>query len=168
MPTWDGDDWVPLHEAIERAPACPGAYVIRCAPCGKPKPIDRAFASDPTGVLLFGETVDLSDRLTTFFKAASGKGAEHSEGKRYHELEYDRLDRFPLNSLQARWQTCETKTKAKAQKNAWFQEYLDIYGELPPLNRQGPKPTPRPAPLSRPRIVQCNVAPVLLFLTRDP
>ncbi len=138
--SWDGDDWIGLKDAIDndQLPEKRGAYVIRCAPRGRPKSIRRAFDVDKTGVLCFGMTASsegLKGRLTIFYGAAGGGAAAHAEGQRYHCLGYHQHG-FCLQSLQVRWVECATKKEAKEQELCWFDKYAMLFGELPPLNRR--------------------------------
>ena len=140
MPTWDDLNWLPCEEVCARLsdlPDKPGAYAVRCAPEGKPKRIQRAFGPDDSGILCFGKTEEggLRTRLTNLCRALRGMRAPHAEGRRYHDVKYAGHG-FPLDSLQIGWIVCASMAEAKAGELAWFDEYFEQFGELPPLNRK--------------------------------
>ena len=138
---WDGLDWQLFNDVVKKLkdlPERPGLYAVRCAPNGQPKTIGRAFGVDQSGILCFGRTTGskgLKNRLNYFCRAAAGKKCAHAEGQRYHKLKYDQRG-FPLDSLQIGWKDFALADDAKEGEIAWFDEYLEMFGELPPLNRK--------------------------------
>lgn len=136
MCTWQDLHWVDLQQARQHAPTGPGAYAVRCAKTGTPIPVYRALGTDEAGIRCFGRSTGLAVRLTTYARAAEGWRAPHAEGIRYREADYDNHG-FAYTALQAAWHAFEDEASAKDQETAWFREYFALYGELPPLNRQG-------------------------------
>ena len=141
MPDWENLDWQLFNDVVNNLKDLserPGVYAIRCAPKGCPKTIGRIFRVDQSGILCFGRTTGaegLRRRLRYFCGAASGKKYSHAEGQRYHELKYGQRG-FSLEYLQIGWKEFTSGEKAKEQELAWFDEYLEMFGELPPLNRK--------------------------------
>jgi len=138
---WDGLDWQLFNVVVKKLkdlPERPGLYAVRCAPKGQPKAIGRAFGVDRSGILCFGRTTGskgLRCRLKYFCGTALGKKYSHAEGQRYHELKYDQRN-FTLEYLQIGWKEFASGKKAEERELAWFDEYLEMFGELPPLNRK--------------------------------
>ena len=141
MPDWEGLDWQFLNDVVENIQDLTvksGVYAVRCAPEGQPKAIGRAFGVDSSGILCFGRAIGskgLRSRLKYFCRAAAGKKSAHAEGQRYHELKYNQRN-FPLDWLQIGWKDFALVDDAKERELAWFDEYLEMFGELPPLNRK--------------------------------
>jgi len=137
-------EWVNLDSALRsrEIPETPGAYKIRCVEDGRPRPIPRIFSADQEGLLCIGESArkdgGLRGRLEYFWKAAQGQKAAHCEGKRYCELKYND-NGYPLSDLEVAWQRCDSKGAAKKLQDDWLRHYARKFGELPPLNRQGPR-----------------------------
>lgn len=144
---WENLNWENLcDDLIKRLPEEAGAYAVRCAPKGKPQPIQRVFEQDGTGVLCFGMTGNLQVRSRAFYSSVRG-GRGHAEGERYNlplEGEYHPLgyaQRFPSVELQIGYKICNNEHKAWEKEQAWFNEYERLFGELPPLNYgRGKKP----------------------------
>lgn len=141
MPDWEDLDWQFFNNVVNKLkdfPENPGVYAVRCAPNGQPKSIGRAFGVDKSGILSFGRATGqqgLKSRLRYFCQAAAGKESAHAEGQRYHKLKYDRRN-FPLDWLQIGWKVFDLADDAKEKEIVWFDEYLEMFGELPPLNRR--------------------------------
>ena len=141
MPDWESLDWQLFNNVINKLKDLPenlGVYAVRCAPNGQPKTIGRAFGVDQSGILCFGRTTGskgLKSRLKYFCRAAAGKKSAHTEGQRYHELKYNQRN-FPLDCLQIGWKDFALVDDAKERELAWFDKYLEMFGELPPLNRK--------------------------------
>jgi hypothetical protein len=133
---WENLNWENLCDVlIKRLPERAGTYVVHWAPGGQPKPIQRVFKQDKSGILCFGMTGgSLKNRLRAFYRSARG-GRGHAEGENYHLLNY--AQRFPLQELQIWYMVCNNRNEARKTEIAWFEDYESRFGELPPLNRNG-------------------------------
>jgi len=136
MPPWELLEYVALGQ-VANAPDRPGAYAVRYVVKGGPKHIPRIFGVDNTGILCFGESISLRRRLAAFSGAVNGNNAPHAEGQRYRHWAYH-MRGIPPESLRVGWRETNSKQEAQNQEREWFQKYLDLYGELAPLNRQQP------------------------------
>ena len=141
MASWDDLDWKQFENVFQghaQVPEKAGAYAIRCTANGTPRPVSRAFATDASGILCFGRSAEreagLRGRLTDLWRATAGKKAPHAEGRRYYDLNYSKRG-FPRNALEIAWVGLDRQS-AERQELEWFDEYLDAFGELPPLNRK--------------------------------
>ena len=136
---WNGLDWQFFDDVVENIqdlPENPGVYAVRCSSNGHPKTIGRTFGVDRSGILFFGRATGLKGlrgRLKYFCRAAAGKKSAHAEGQRYHKLKNNQRN-FPLEGLQIGYKDFASSNKAKERELAWFDDYLEMFGELPPLN----------------------------------
>ena len=142
MPSWDNLDWnrcEQLAQDADRIPQQPGTYAVRCAPGGEPRVVCRAFGPDKSGILCFGRTTQttkgLRGRIGAFLRCSGGVGSGHAEGERYHQLRYAEHG-FRQGDLEVAWVAFSAPDQAKRQELSWFDEYSDVFGELPPLNRK--------------------------------
>jgi hypothetical protein len=93
--------------------------------------IRRLHGIDNEGILVIGESADLRHRLETFYKAANGKTAAHSEGQRYY---YFRIAELNRNGIEFRY---EETLNRKVREREELKRYELKHRELPPLNRAG-------------------------------
>jgi len=115
-------------DGYKKAPASPGAYIIRSN-----RPIQRLKGADKHGILTIGESNNLRRRLASFVRCISNEYATgHMAAWRFRAIGMDKM--FPADSLWVSW--CQTEDKAAAYRKEG--EMLDFYQrlhfELPPLN----------------------------------
>jgi hypothetical protein len=141
MSEWEKLQWQPFEDVrnnLNEVPPRPSVYAVRCLRKGRTKTIGRTFRDDKAGILCFGRATGekgLRQRIQSFCNAATGKRSAHAEGERYHTLQYSRKG-FPQDSLQIGWLSLSSVQQAKRCEIIWFDQYAEIFGELPPLNRQ--------------------------------
>jgi len=95
-------------QGIAPPPNDEGVYMIRCATNDKhkPMPIDRVNGTDEGGILYYGSSDKLSDRILSFWKAANENKKnikEHHSGGNTYAL-FDYVKKFPLANLEVSWE----------------------------------------------------------------
>lgn len=132
----DGNTWGPWQSItdskISEMPIKPGAYVI-----GLPKDLglNRLLEKDPYGVLDIGDADNLQLRIYNFKKCASHLGTGgHMTGWRLGTMGILKRLNVSVDQLQVSW--CDAKDKKEAYRYQLqiFKTYLQLFGELPPLN----------------------------------
>ena len=127
-----------LHECDKDAlPAGSGIYRIRHRPNRRFKPVGRAARVDRKGIIYIGESSDLRDRIWTFRKVVFNDYVVtegHVAANRYVRIRP--LHRaFPPSSL---WFEIEEIGDSEEAERAAQLDYINTFGELPPLNYGGP------------------------------
>ena len=133
-------DWSKWHNFADcgreqRNPAqdfpVPGVYCIRATVArNQPKPIPRAIETDPNGILYFGETGNLMQRigsLETIYDENTRSG--HDFADTFLVFELSRLCDRDL--LEICWMEC---TDYKAEQIKLLLEYKKRFGDIPPGN----------------------------------
>lgn len=109
----------------------PGVYCIRATVArNQPKPIPRAIETDPNGILYFGETGNLLQRigsLETIYDENTRSG--HDFADTYLVYELSRL--CNRNLLEISWMECNDY---KSQEIKLLREYKKQFGDIPPGN----------------------------------
>lgn len=132
-PLWTGwSQWLPLtKEGIENAPRDAGAYMLRVRQ-GQSGPIpalSRLLGRDPNAILDIGQSGVIRVRLLQLLACTADDNARgHMAGWRYRYLKLH--ERLP-----GRLEFCfVTDTKPAKMEARLMTEYLNEFGELPPLN----------------------------------
>ena len=105
------------------------------------KPINRIVATDNTSLLYIGSTGKnngLKKRIRDFFDSATNCTTAHSGGK-FYNLSLKNNFGDANENLMFDYEICISKEAAKNSEAKELTNYLNQYGELPPLNNQLPK-----------------------------
>ncbi|OJH37482.1 hypothetical protein BON30_29860 [Cystobacter ferrugineus] len=134
-PLWNGwSKWLPLtKEGIKDAPRDAGAYLLRVrqGQRGRVRALSRLLRRDPNAILDIGQSGGLRVRLLRFLACAADDDVRgHMAGWRYRYLKLH--ERLP-GRLEFCFVTGVDPVKMEARL---MTEYLDDFGELPPLNYQ--------------------------------
>jgi hypothetical protein len=129
-------DWKSFLEIKQHnIPERPGVYLIRYSQTkGLPAKINRAYGVDQQGTLSVGETSNLKDRLTGFYRTFEGntRYSNHAASWYYVSCRYDRF--FKKNGLQFRYKVTSTKKAAQREEFILLAKYRNKFLDLPPLN----------------------------------
>ena len=109
-------------------------YIIGVDKVGNVIPINRICGTDTDGVLYIGESGCIQDRIGYFIKTIlpNYKTDCHSGGKMYCCSEPIRI-MFPKENLLVKYELCEDHVERELEL---IQNYIQKFGELPPLNSQ--------------------------------
>ena len=110
-----------------------GVYLLqRIDENEKIKPIPRLLDSDDQGVLYIGKSDNLNNRLGILINLLNGTSTtgKHSMGRRFQEIEKFQEYLRPENMI-LRIFFCDSPRQVES---SLLEEYLQEYGELPPLN----------------------------------
>lgn len=126
-------------EFFSHVPKGGGVYRVHCmdAEYHAVLPVSRVLGVDPDGVLYIGKATAFTERVINLKKAISPdyQGQGHICGRRYKNPLYETFGRrFPFERLCVSFESNETPDAA--ERNA-LNDYARLFGELPPLNRQG-------------------------------
>ncbi|MBW6479930.1 MAG: hypothetical protein K0B37_10915 [Bacteroidales bacterium] len=99
---------------------------------GKPKPTQRLLGTDEEGILYIGTTKGrtLSERLADFRKTVLKKSESHIAGRKYKQIPI-LMKNYPDSSLAFSFIECEDPP---ARESDAIREYINRFGEKPPLN----------------------------------
>jgi hypothetical protein len=115
-----------------------GVYRVHCLNGnGEVVPIPRVLGVDPRGVLYIGKATSFAERVSNLKKTISPdyQGQSHVCGRRYKNKTYESFgQRFPFHRLCVSFEPSAAPAVAEA---AALTAYVQQFGELPPLNRQG-------------------------------
>ena len=98
------------------------------------KSISRALGIDDDGVLYIGKGIltDLAKpRIGTLVNSLNNTATYHEAGVRYHQIPQYK-EKFPLEGLKLKVELFED---ARNEEKNRLKEYLEKFGEYPPLNR---------------------------------
>ncbi|PMO59807.1 hypothetical protein BCT06_14150 [Vibrio breoganii] len=115
----------------------PGVYILRSGTPTSPNPVHRAGGVDKDGVLYVGMSSLLrSARVSELKKSLSPTSPTtgHSAGMRYNQNDALK-ERFPYDELFIELIPSVTREEAGSKEGILLKEYLDKFGEVPPLNR---------------------------------
>ena len=109
-----------------------GVYKVIAVKLGERVPINRLLGTDPDGVLYIGKADSFLKRVIDLRKALSPvhKSSAHGFGYRYKNTNSLNAA-FPFEKLFV--ELIETEN-ARDLEYRWLKEYLDTFGEVPPLN----------------------------------
>jgi hypothetical protein len=125
----DSNFW---HRINERFQTKGGVYKIIAINNGKLKPVNRFLGTDISGVLYIGEAISFLDRVINLKKSISPDytGAAHICGRRY-KSNPNIAKQFPFEMLFV--DLIPSESPEELEKKL-LKEYLDTFGEVPPLN----------------------------------
>lgn len=134
---WEGwSSWYPIEKRyLTHFPSSPGVYAlcVRAEDNTRRVGIHRCHGVDPDGLLDFGQTVNLRNRLSALFRClADANQSGHMAGWRYAYLGMKRV--FPLERLAVSYLCTKTQEEAKARESSLLLDYAERHYELPPLN----------------------------------
>ena len=130
-------EWFNFAECgkVQRNPAedfpFPGVYCIR-ATIGRnhPKPIPRAIRTDESGILYFGETGNLKQRIGSLENVYDEQGRSgHDFADTFLVYELSRICDRKL--LEISWVPCDDQAAVEQQL---LREYKKTFGDIPPGN----------------------------------
>lgn len=132
----DGSNWMPWHNitdnTISKMPKKAGAYVIGLA---NDHGLHRLLEKDPHGILDIGDADNLQLRLSNFKNCASHLGTGgHMTGWRLGTMGILKRMNISVEQLQVSWYETKDKKEAYLCQLQIFKMYLQLFGELPPLN----------------------------------
>jgi hypothetical protein len=119
-------------------PAEPGVYTITALSDSKtPVVLSRVGGIDKDGVLYYGKTSNLRERLRMLWRTIQNdyKADAHPFGKRYKEFAILRK-LFPISTLVV---TCSIEKSLETAESKLIKDYVNKYGEVPPFNSSIPK-----------------------------
>lgn len=102
------------------------------------EPINRIIGTDNNSLIYIGSTGTnngLTKRIRDFFDSATNNTSTHSGGKFYY-LSLRNHFGEANDKLKFNYEIKNTDVDAKNSEAAQLKNYLNIYGELPPLNNQ--------------------------------
>lgn len=115
-------------------------YKVRMTRKGHPIPIPRIGGKDKNGILFYGETKTLSTRTLNFLAAAEYNKGAHSEGFTYYFFRDLYTKRFKGRpKLEFAYQRTRNKKEAKNLEARYIGNYMQKFGEPPPLNSGIPR-----------------------------
>lgn len=98
------------------------------------KSINRALGTDSEGILYIGKGIltDLArPRIGTLVNSLNNTATYHEAGVRYHQIPQYK-EKFPLEGLKLK---VELFVDARNEEKNRLKNYLEEFGEYPPLNR---------------------------------
>lgn len=105
-----------------------GVYVIYTG-----SSIQRIQGSDKLGVIHIGQG-NLQSRINAFLKCARGDWQKgHSEGVRFKLFDYAKVTKTQADDLMVRWTRIRNAVELEGKLHM---QYIQRFGELPPLNHQ--------------------------------
>jgi len=114
-----------------------GVYSIRrIKKNGNPKPLNRISRKDKFGILHYGETTNLFDRLTHFVGKCDGGEYPHSAAWTYIEY-FSRTRWFEKGLMEFRWKFCKNEKMARTEEGNLLRGYRKKFMDSPPLNSSG-------------------------------
>jgi hypothetical protein len=125
----DNDFWNQVNEVHQEKG---GVYRLLSIQEGKPKEINRFLGVDREGILYIGKAESFLDRVSNLKKsiAPGYRGTAHGCGINYKSNPaIEKL--YPYESLYLELLESESPRKLEA---ALIKEYVQTYGEVPPLN----------------------------------
>jgi hypothetical protein len=124
-------EWQPLN--AKSGYDGPAVYEVRILNSAGPMPVPRFLATDIRGLLSIGESRSMDKRRRQLVRAME-KCYGHSEGNLlYYLLRHTRLkDLHPI--IEYRFSKEADKAAAKVAEAKMIKEYIQKFGEPPPLN----------------------------------
>jgi hypothetical protein len=119
-------------------PSNQGVYtIIAFSDSKKPIALNRVGEIDKDGILYFGKTGNIQERLRMLWRTIQNdyKANAHPFGKRYKEFAILRK-LFPITSLVVTYAIDKNPEKAESKL---IKDYVNIFGEVPPFNSAIPK-----------------------------
>jgi hypothetical protein len=95
------------------------------------------MGKDKSGILVFGESVNVGNRLLQFLNASNGRRVPHAEGERLFLVQYKSQFQKQVHKdtkIQFTVMQLSSKTEAEQQEEKVLKLYFQDFGELPPLN----------------------------------
>jgi len=113
----------------------PGVYIVRWG--SRDQPLSRLLGEDDKKIMYIGHSNNLKRRIgSDFIRPYYNKTTGPHAG--IITLYYTGLmEKIDLEELEVIWKYYESKKMAKTQEFYSLKSYVDVYGELPPVNRQG-------------------------------
>ena len=119
-------------------PSKPGVYtIIALSNSNKPNALNRVGGIDKDGILYYGKTGNIQDRLRMLWRTIQKdyKANAHPFGKRYKEFAILRKS-FPISTLVV---TFSIEKSPEIVESKLIKYYVNKYGEVPPFNSAIPK-----------------------------
>lgn len=132
--------WLKLtEENLRMVPRAPGVYKIGYPGVKIPRFWQVDEGEDGRAILCIGQSSNVRERLRNFLKVIKGEGGIHMAGFIFSELCLERI--FELEKIEFKFKEVESGEEAEEEEYKLLTDYQEIYGELPPLNRnKGKKP----------------------------
>lgn len=129
IPLSSGDCWDRVNAAHGTNG---GVYKVIAVKSGKRIPINRLLGTDQDGVLYIGKADSFLKRVIDLRKALSPvhKSSAHGFGYKYKHINSLNAA-FPFENLFVELNETENPRDLEYR---WLKEYLDTFGEVPPLN----------------------------------
>ncbi len=95
------------------------------------KRVPRVLCIDIEGVLYIGKgaLTENHERIGELINTLNGSSEQHDAGKRYEKIK----DKYPICGLNL---GVKLTTEPEGEESKYLTQYLNDFGELPPLNRQ--------------------------------
>ncbi len=139
---WSGPVSICDESWDKKCPEKRGVYRIAALGRHKPHSISRICNTDKSGTMYIGTAPmgehsknTLHGRIGDFVKQLDGSTRQHSAARRYRSSDV-LIKRFPRRSLFFYWIRIK---EPWTLEDKLLRRYEDLFGELPPLNRRGPR-----------------------------
>jgi len=137
IPMTGWSEWHPVYQTPKHDGAA--VYKTRATLSKKPIEIHRIAGTDSEGILFFGQTKNIEQRISDLSRAIRTGSGPHSEGLVFHTFRDIYKKRFGKRpEVEFSFQRAKNENQAKRLEARCLEMYMRRFGEPPPLNSSIP------------------------------